>query len=216
MVLSLLDELEKQRENLPRKERQNFQQRGEILQAALKLFSVKGYHNVSMNDIAKEAEFGMGTLYKYFNNKEDLYKAIINELAARFHRKILQALEQEDNPIMALKRHIAVRQELFFENLPAVRLYFAETRGAGFNIKAGFERELLEKHDKFIAKLAAVFERGIEEDMFRPLDPYHMALALDGIINTFLFGAIKDPEQFRKNDNLSIAEEIFLKGVLRK
>jgi TetR/AcrR family transcriptional regulator len=86
----------------------------------------------------------------------------------------------------------------------------------GFNIKAGFERELLEKHDEFIEKLAAVFEKGIEEDMFRPLDPYHMALALDGIINTFLFGATKDPAQFRKNDNLSIAEEIFFEGVLRK
>jgi hypothetical protein len=63
--------------------------------------------------------------------------------------------------------------------------------------------------DEFIEKLAAVFEKVSEEDMFRPLDPYHMALALDGIINNFLFRAIKDPAQFRKNDNLSIAEEFF-------
>lgn len=50
--------------------------------------------------------------------------------------------------------------------------------------------------------------------MFRPPDPYHMAMALEGIINTFLFGATKDPPQFRKNNNLSIAEEIFF-GELR-
>ena len=56
-------------ENLPRRERGRLLQRREILDAALKLFSEKGYHNVSIHEIAKEAEFGIGTLYKFFANK---------------------------------------------------------------------------------------------------------------------------------------------------
>ncbi|MFH0960014.1 MAG: TetR/AcrR family transcriptional regulator [Pseudomonadota bacterium] len=216
MAFSLLPEFDAQPEKLPRRERQNLLQRGEILQAALRLFSENGYQNVSMNDIAKEAEFGMGTLYKYFDNKEELYKALINGVAEKFHHAVLQALEDERNPLLALKQHIAVRRELFFDNLPVVRLYFAETRGAGFNIKAGFDAELLRHHDEFIEKLASVFERGIKENVFRALDPYHMALALDGIMNTFLFRAMKDPTRFQEGDKLSIAEDIFLEGVMRK
>ncbi|RPJ04344.1 MAG: TetR/AcrR family transcriptional regulator, partial [Deltaproteobacteria bacterium] len=49
---------------LPRREREKLRQRHEVLDVALRLFSEKGYHNVSMHEIAKEAEFAIGTLYK--------------------------------------------------------------------------------------------------------------------------------------------------------
>jgi hypothetical protein len=45
-------------EKLPRRESRNLRQREKILGTALKLFSEKGYHNVSTHEIAKEAEFG--------------------------------------------------------------------------------------------------------------------------------------------------------------
>ena len=71
---------------LPRRERENLRQRGEILDTALKLFSEKGYHNVSMQQIAKQAEFGVGTIYKFFSNKQDLYKILIMETAEKWQR----------------------------------------------------------------------------------------------------------------------------------
>jgi len=60
-----------------RKEREQLQRRTEILQAALELFLQKGYHNVSMHEIAVRAEFAVGTLYKFFKNKDELYKDIL-------------------------------------------------------------------------------------------------------------------------------------------
>jgi len=216
MSLSLIGEVTTKFENLPRRERENLRQRGEILDAALKLFSEKGYHNVSMHEIAKEAEFGIGTLYKFFANKEELYKALIMGVAEKWHHALIQVMEEELTPLRAIKKHIAIRRDLFFDNLPIVRIYFAESRGAGLNIRTGFDRELLKKHDEFLERLASVFERGIKEKVFRAVDPYFMALALDGIINTFLFRMIEDPDRFRKGDGLSIATDIFIKGVLRK
>ncbi|MCE5213281.1 MAG: TetR/AcrR family transcriptional regulator [Methanobacterium sp.] len=46
------------------------------MDAAEMLFFSKGYENVSMNDIAQEAEMARGTLYQYFKNKNDIYAAI--------------------------------------------------------------------------------------------------------------------------------------------
>ncbi|HAO20045.1 MAG TPA: TetR/AcrR family transcriptional regulator, partial [Desulfobacteraceae bacterium] len=51
-----------QEEELPRREREKLRQRREMLDAALKLFSEKGFHNVSMHEIARNAEFAIGTL----------------------------------------------------------------------------------------------------------------------------------------------------------
>ncbi len=203
-------------ENLPRRDRKNLQQRREILQTALKLFSEKRYHNVSMHCIATEAEFGIGTLYKFFSSKEDLYEALIMETAEKWHYAVIQALEQERNPFRAINRYITVHRELFFDNLPVVRLYYAESKGASCNTKAGFYRDLLRLRDKRTKKLASIFEIGIKENVFRDLDPYHMALALHGTIDAFLFWMMEDPDRFRKGDELLDAADIFLRGVLSK
>jgi AcrR family transcriptional regulator len=203
-------------ENLPRRERGKLLQRREILDAALKLFSEKGFHNVSIHEIAKEAEFGIGTLYKFFANKEELYKALIMEVGEKFHFAFMQVLEQEQDPFQAIKRYIAMRRELFSDNLPVMRLFFAETKGASFNVRAGLDQDMIKLYDEGMEKLASVFERGIQERIFRSLDPYHMALTLDGMLNAFLFQIMTDPDLFGEKDGLSTATDIFFRGVLRK
>jgi AcrR family transcriptional regulator len=60
-----------------RREREKEQRRNDIINAAEKLFFAKGYDDVSMNDIANEVELSKATLYLYFNNKEELFFAIV-------------------------------------------------------------------------------------------------------------------------------------------
>jgi len=70
-------------QKLPRREREKLRQRGEILEIALNLFAEKGFHGVSMHEVAGKAEFAIGTLYKFFQSKEDLYKALVLEQCAK-------------------------------------------------------------------------------------------------------------------------------------
>lgn len=60
-----------------RREREKEQRRNDILHAAEKLFLSRGYDDVSMNDIAQEVELSKATLYLYFDNKEELFFAIV-------------------------------------------------------------------------------------------------------------------------------------------
>ncbi|MDO5835090.1 MAG: TetR/AcrR family transcriptional regulator [Methanobacterium sp.] len=60
-----------------RREREKEQRRNDILIAAEKLFLSRGYDDVSMNDIAQEVELSKATLYLYFDNKEELFFAIV-------------------------------------------------------------------------------------------------------------------------------------------
>jgi TetR/AcrR family transcriptional regulator len=216
MISPLPRENKSKLERLPRRERENLRQRGEILDSALKLFSANGFHNVSMQQIAKHAEFGVGTIYKFFENKQNLYKILIMETAEKWQRAVMHVLEEECNPFRAIKSYVSVQRELFFDNLAVVRLYYSETKGACFNIRAGFDQDLLKLRDESIKKLASVFATGIREGVFRDLDPYNMALALHGIIDAFLFRMMEDPAQFRERDELSDAAEIFLGGVMNK
>jgi len=69
---------------MTRKEREREFKKNEIISAAIKIFSEKGYEHTTLDEIAEAAEFGKGTLYNYFQNKEDLYLAILEDIFGTF------------------------------------------------------------------------------------------------------------------------------------
>ncbi len=69
---------------MTRKEREREFKKKEILSAAVKLFAEKGYEYTTLDEIAEAAEFGKGTLYNYFQNKEELYVAILEDILGSF------------------------------------------------------------------------------------------------------------------------------------
>ncbi len=205
-------------ETIPRREREKLRQREELLAAALSLFSEKGYHAVTMQEIAQKAEFAVGTLYKFFRDKEDLYKALIRSRAERFHAALKEILAQSagEDVLGVLKKYVEAKTALLTGGAAMLRLYFAETRGASFNIRAGLDREILELYDDLLERLAAVFQTGVRKKIFRPLNPYYMALALESLTNGFLQCWIEDPKQHPYEANVPLIMDIFCKGVARK
>ena len=67
---------------LSRRERQLAARRTQIIQAAANLFASKGFHRTTTKDIAEAAEVSEGTLYNYFENKDDLLIGIMDMLTA--------------------------------------------------------------------------------------------------------------------------------------
>ena len=59
-----------------RKEREKERRRQQIMVAAKRVFSDRGFNKATMEDIAQEAELSPGTLYLYFKNKEELYASL--------------------------------------------------------------------------------------------------------------------------------------------
>jgi AcrR family transcriptional regulator len=81
------------------REREKEMRRNDIIEAAEKLFFSKGYDNVSMKDIAGEVELSKATLYLYFENKEELFFAIVLRGTQILHKTIEEEVEKEKNGI---------------------------------------------------------------------------------------------------------------------
>lgn len=200
---------------LPRRERERLAQRQDMLAAALDLFSEKGYRNVSMHEIAGKAEFAIGTLYKFFKSKEDLYQALLREKFYSFREALTEAIEEPVDEIQKLRNYVRAKGEVFRANVSMIRLYFAETHGARFNVMAGFDAEIREKRGEFMQKLAAVFEEGIGRKGFRPIaSPYQLALALDSITNAFLLLCLEEPECHPYPEDPDTILNILFQGLL--
>lgn len=198
---------------LSRRERDKLRQREQMLEAALDLFSERGYHNVSMHEIAERAEFAIGTLYSVFTNKEDLYKALLIDLSDRFGAELREALDQGADEMERIQNYIRAKAALWHENAKVIRLYFAETRGASFNIKAGLNAELRERYEEFLNRLAEVFASGIRARTFRDLPPYDLAVSLDSLLNSALLLWMNDPERHPYSERVATMVSIFFDPV---
>ncbi|MDL1963025.1 MAG: TetR/AcrR family transcriptional regulator [Deltaproteobacteria bacterium] len=202
-----------------RKERDYLRHRQEILQTALELFSQRGFHNVSMHEIATASEFAVGSLYKFFSNKEDLYRALMIDTSKVFHSSLMAALTTSGNELEKIRACVEARIKVFMENIDYVRLYLAETRGASFNIKAGLDSDIKIRYNVFLQKLANVFESGIRKKVFKKFDPYLLAVALDGISNAFLFEHFNNPDKHPFDASLILDiffQQIYEKGEMEK
>lgn len=67
-----------------------------ILEVASSVFIKYGYQKTSMDDIAKEAMIGKGTIYYYFNSKEDIFLAILKNISLEIN-KVLESKIQKAN-----------------------------------------------------------------------------------------------------------------------
>jgi TetR/AcrR family transcriptional regulator len=201
-------------QTLPRREREKLRQRQEILAAALDLFAEKGYHNVSMHEIAEKSEFAIGTLYTVFQNKEDLYKALVLEECDSFEEALVQAIETPDDDVEKLRNYVRIKGRMFRSNLPFIRLFLAESKGASFNIRAGLDEALRKRYYAFLERLAAVFESGIRNRRIRKIaSPYHLALALDSVVDAFLLLWLESPGRHPYPENPDAILDIFFKGL---
>ncbi|MGV8073191.1 MAG: TetR/AcrR family transcriptional regulator [Syntrophobacteraceae bacterium] len=202
-------------EKLPRREKEKLRQRQEMLSAALDLFSEKGYHNVSMHEVAEKAEFAIGTLYKFFQNKEELYKALVLEQCDKFEDALSRAIDEADDVIEKLRNYVRTRGEMFRDNLPFVRLFLAESRGASFNIKAGLDEEVRKRYYDFMERLALIFKSGIKSKRFTEIaSPYYLAVALDNTVDAFLLLWIEAPERHPYPEDPDTILNIFFKGLI--
>jgi AcrR family transcriptional regulator len=180
------------KDKISRKEREYLKHRAEILQTALGLFSKKGFHNVSMKEIAEGSEFAVGTLYKFFSNKEEIYKALLLEKAEEFHLKAMEAMK-EGAEITRIKAYINAKINTFMNSVDYVRLYMSEVQTSGFSVKESLVGTIRKWYRETLQTLAFVFEMGVKRGIFKKFDPYLLAIALDSITNAFLFETFAYP-----------------------
>jgi TetR/AcrR family transcriptional regulator len=204
-----------QAEKIGRKEREYLAHRDEILLAAEKVFAAKGFFPTTMSDIAKEAEFGTGTLYKYFKSKEELYFTLIDDKVEEINRLVKGELSQKTRAVERIKKVLGLQFEFFERNRDFFRIYISERSRFEWTVKDELGKGLHEKMVVYINILAGVMRQGIEEGEFRPLNPMDLAHALVGIVNSFIFEWMISRESYPLISKVDTVLEIFLGGAQR-
>src|SRR5690348_14033159 len=113
-------------ERLPRKERERQRKCRELLDVAEAVFASKGFHNASMEEIAKAAEYATGALYRYFESKEVLYTAVLEQKIHEMLAFIKQRVGSVTDPVEALRLSVKAHLEFAGQNRSFIQIYFRE------------------------------------------------------------------------------------------
>lgn len=189
----------------------------EILAAALKTFSSKGFAATKLDEVAKEAGVSKGTLYLYFESKESLFKAVVTEFVVP---QIAKAEEQAENNTGSIKDLMIKLQEQWRINILETelsgipKLMIAEA--TNFPDLATFYLEnVIQRTQQFLANL---IELGIKRGEFRQCNAKYAARAF---LTPMVFSAIwrHSLASFDKNydlyEYLDTHLDIFLHGILK-
>lgn len=105
-------------ESAPKFRRRKADRPGEIVQAALAVFAEKGFAAAKLEEIATRAGVSKGALYLYFETKEDLFRAVVEQAIAPNIQAIRTLIAGHPGPISALVRLVPERIAAVLETLP--------------------------------------------------------------------------------------------------
>lgn len=198
---------------LTRKEKEKLMHKDAILKAALRLFSSKGFHNVSMQDISAEAEFAVGTLYNFFASKEQLFTELLSGCAERIYEILWPILTGDGREDEILRKFIRSHNRLVEENIDFIKLYVSEqgnlvTAHNVGNVQADELKTILRD------KMEEIIWVGIKKKIFRSIDAKTAAHSLTAALQSFILESCEDFEKTKIDEGLAKIEHLFVDCLL--
>ncbi len=183
------------------------------MEAALELFSQKGFHGTTMAQVAKKAGVGVGTIYQHFKNKEELYLSPLEEICQELLSQLHALIKEGEGTRETLKRLLAAQTAFVEEHRPFFKLYLSEQLATLEAVRNSLGVSGEKIYGQFFNLHREVIERGIKRGELKNLPPDHLTRAFMGILNSFFFdwlkGRITDLREVQ-----DIALTIFMEGAV--
>jgi AcrR family transcriptional regulator len=204
-----------------RKEREKERRKQQILVAAKRVFSEKGFNKATMEDIAHEAELSPGTLYLYFKNKEELYAS----LSLRILQYLLLRIEHVNamkpaGPDEKLKALMEAMYDVYeFDPLIIINMFHLQSSDTLKNLSPQLLEEITELTRKAMKSIVQIFKDGVSKGLF--IDRHPVALAdtfwslFSGVILWMTSKKLVSESRDHLKETLALAFDIFYRGIRR-
>ena len=163
----------------------NKQKLKQITETAARLFAMRPFHKVRLDDIAAAAGVGKGTLYVYFDSKEDLYFSLLYEGFARAVDAMKARLAEPTlTAAQALRAVVSELTDFAFRNPQLYDLMRTVGKVSGHS-----ESKWIEKRKELFELLEQTIRRGVKAKQLMDPHPELTALCIPGLVRSImLFG----------------------------
>jgi len=207
--------------------RQEYHQ--EILKAAEKVIARKGYSAMTMDDVAKEAEFSKATLYHYFKGKGELILEIIESFFDEINRESARIRNLRISAKEKLKRgfhyylwfnqekenisRVLMLDKSFMEKL---RIFAAGEKNLTLETDKKFINSIKAKRRQILAGVAQILHEGVENEEFRNMDIPATVALFEALLQGYSHVKFWHERQYSLNEATSLINDLFLRGIEKK
>jgi AcrR family transcriptional regulator len=182
-----------------------------IIETARSIFSHYGFKKTTMEEIAQATRKGKSSIYYYFENKEDIFKAVVEKEAEEIRTELHKKIADVEDPIERLKIYITVRMRKFnkltnfysaiksdylshFEFIEEIRKSYDldEVKAIAGIIQDGIEKGKFTIDDPQSSAISIVTAmKGLEVPIFVSKEHGNFEVRLDNLINFLFYGIVK-------------------------
>lgn len=204
-----------------RKQRERERRRRQIMNAARKVFSSKGFTKTTMEDIAREAELSPGTLYLYFKNKDELYASLSVEVLEHLYQELKRVYVREAQDPKVRIDYLKQTLYAVYEVDPLILLNFFHLQSSDIlrNLAPPMLTTLRDLSQKSLEIISKIFAEGMETHDFIDKQPE----TLSEIMWALFSGVVlwEESKRLIRNQDethrpaFDTAFEIFSRGIAR-
>ena len=180
--------------------------RAEIIEATFFCIALKGYSNITMQNIADSAGVSKGVIHYYFRNKEDLFLSVFEKLIDDVESHIAHRVEQAKTPPEQIRAIIRAVFEKIRENkkfqIVLLDFWAHSTRNA--NLK----KATANRYSRYRGLVKRIIADGTKQGYFKEADPGQVSSALIGMMEGLLIQWIFDGRAFALTRAQKMTEEI--------
>jgi len=185
--------------------------KNQILDAATLIFSEKGFSKANTDEIAKKANLGKGTLYRYFKNKKDIFFSVVDRGLSKLKERILKEVEKVKDPLKKIENAIKAYLSFFEENKNFVGMLIHEQS----SFRKRIAKRYFEHYYGNIDRIKKTFKTGIEQGLIKKMDMDSVisvyASMLNGLIYTWQF----EGRKYSLKDKAPVIIKIFFTGIIK-
>jgi AcrR family transcriptional regulator len=190
------------------------ERKDQIVRATVECITKFGYHNFSMQDVARTAGVSKGIIHYYFLNKDELMMSVLDKVAG----DIEKVLASEMSSIVDNKRKLEVFIEVCFDIVRSTKEYYQVNMDfwTQINQKDEVKKVIARHYQKFREAAANVIREGITSGSFRQVDAKDYASYIIAVIDGLSLQWLFDQTSFDYDRIIKKAGSLVVDGLLHK
>lgn len=202
-----------------RKKREKERRAQQIIVAAGRVFSRKGFNQAVINDIAREAELSIGTIYFYFKNKEELYVTLSLRILQYLNMRVEHVNLEAVTPQAKLELLIEAMLDVYEYDTPlllnSIQLQSNELLNS---VSPELVARIVSLSRKIVQGVSRIFAEGAQKRVFRNIPAVVQADIFLSIFSGVVLRSggrkIVRDQKCRIEETLRVGFDIFRRGVL--
>jgi len=195
-----------------RVERDRRRRMADLTEAGEQLFFEKGYQHTTMEDIARRADYAVGTLYRYFPSKERLFEELLYGKMMDYCRQWEKVFEDLSSPLTVIRSAVRMKLEFFEKERRFFRLFVEEINpmesGAHTSV---FSERCHALRQKCRSSWHRLIRRGMRLGVFETADVHLSTVAIEGAMHEVIRDFV-----LRHPQRPLVALEGFLKNLIER